>query len=301
MSLTPYREKARESHLTATDVVKLFSGGAYDLWLRKTGKLETQEPEESEAMRLGVLLEPALLAAAEREIGKLMRNQYRVHSGGILSCTHDALVVGKLEGVEAKTTGIVNPRFEGGDWGDQGTDQVPERVLIQTAVQMIVSGLEQVHVVAWIRGKGEVLYHVARNNDLVDIIMDKVMLFWGRSVLADIPPADSLPTIEIARLRIRQTGKTISLPPDRVALWRDQKQAAKEATAAADATERELLAAMEDAELGQTNLGLQVRVISGTSKWIDAAALRADLPDVAMKYERTKSFKYPRIEKGQKT
>ena len=299
MSLTEHRQKLRAAHITATDVPKILMGQSWDVWLKKTGKVEEGNDDPTEAMRLGNLLEGPLLDYAQKELGPLVRNQFRVHTGGILAASHDALVKGKDEGVEAKTAGVVNPRFDDSGWGEPGTDEVPDRYVLSQA-QAAVSNLEVVHMPAWVRGKGEVMYHVPRDPELVEIILERITVFWDRHVQGDIPPDDgSFPTIEVARMVVRVQGKSVALADDLIARWQRQKAAMAKIKELADTTESQIHAALIDAQIGQGS-DCMVKMIEGTSNWVDRDALQAESPEIYQRVLRTKKFRYPRIVKNQK-
>jgi putative phage-type endonuclease len=283
--LTPAEKERRKHHLGSSDVAVLLGISpwktAYDLWLDKTGKLNDAEFEENESMALGHALEGPLLRWAAREQGiKLIRNQFRVHSGGILSATHDGLARDNLPiGFEAKTAGVLRGFASREQWGEANTDQIPDYYMIQCQEQMLVSNLEMVWVPALLGGRGRVMYCVTPNKDLMDIILERATEFWERHVKADIPP-DGWPTLDVARVIRRTEGKRVSIASDKVKEWRELDRQAKELQDKADAAKAAVLALMGDAEEGECELGV-VKAAKGKRKGIDLDALRKSYPDVA--------------------
>jgi putative phage-type endonuclease len=258
MPITEKQKQSRIKHIGASESAAILGltpwKTALDLWLEKTGKLETQE-FKNEAAKIGNMAENGLLdyAAGTMHI-KIIKNQFRVHEGGILSATHDALVVDKPEGLEAKTSGIMNPFAARDTWGEDGTDAVPEHVLIQCQQQALVSGLEVVHVPALIAGKGILMYHVERSSALCEIILERVTAFWIDNVRADIPP-EGLPSLDVIRYRRREPGLKVTVPADLVQTWRMIADKKKEVETAENQAKAAVLAAMGDAEIGESEAG----------------------------------------------
>lgn len=91
--------------------------------------------------------------------------------------------------LECKTS---NPfALNGGEWGESGTDLVPQSYLVQCSVYLALSGCE-VADLACLFGNQEVrIYEVPRNPDLEGIITATAKDWWNRYVVADVPPPPS--------------------------------------------------------------------------------------------------------------
>lgn len=288
MSLSESALERRKNHVGASEVAAVMGlsphKSAYDLWLEKTGKLEERQPE-NESMGIGTMLENGLLDWSATELGKkILKNQFRVHESGILSATHDALVVGEPVGIEAKTAGIMNPMHARDEWGEDGTDEIPDYYILQTQAQCLVSNLELVHVPALIGGKGRKMYRVERSEKICLAILERVTMFWTENVLKDIPP-EGAPSLDIIRMRKREPGKVIRLPAPLVVAWKELETKRKEVEKAEDEAKAEVLAAMQDAEVGESEAG-NVKVTKVKSQRLDTKALKAEQPDIAEKYTK---------------
>ena len=229
----------------------------------------------------------------------MLKNQYRVHAGGVLSATHDALLVGTPVGLEAKTSGIMSPATVRDNWGEAYTDEVPDYTIIQCQHQMVVSNLNVVFIPALLGGRGRVMFQVDRNQELQDGILQAVEDFWRNNVEKQVPPDNSLPSISFARARHRTEGKAIELDNELVQAWKDAVALKKEAEAKVDEAEAAVLAAMADAEFGDFEDG-RVKMIKGRSSWLDQKGLlaaRQDLSEVFAEFTRQKEYVYPRIVK----
>jgi predicted phage-related endonuclease len=112
--------------------------------------------------------------------------------------------------------------------------------------------------------------------------LERVTAFWVKNVQADIPP-DGVPSLEIVRLRRRETGKVISLPATLVTRWRALETARKEAERAEDEAKAAVLAEMADAEVGESEAG-SVKISRIKSERLDTKALKAAHPDIAAQF-----------------
>lgn len=288
MALSESALERRKNHVGASEVAAVMGLSpwktAHDLWLEKTNKLD-EKPLENESMGIGSMVEDGLLDWWAVELGKkILKNQFRVHEGGIISATHDALVVGEPVGIEAKTAGIMNPIQARDEWGEEGTDEIPDYYILQTQTQCLVSGLDVVHVPALIGGRGRRMYRVERSDKICAAILERVTLFWTENVLKDMPP-DSIPSLDVIRMRKREPGKVISLPAADVTYWQECETRRKEAEKAADFAKAAVLAAMQDAEIGESEAG-SVKVTKVKSSRLDSKALKAEQPEIAEKYTK---------------
>ena len=307
MPITPQQKENRRKHIGASEVAAVLGLSPYrtpyDVWLEKTGKI-TDTDEETEAAGLGNMIEGPLLDWGAAELGvTIIKNQQRVHPGGVLMASHDSLITGKAESIEAKTAGIANPQYlrlikdTPDDWGREETDEVPRLYYIQGQAQAAVSTLAVVHFAALVAGRGRLLYHVPADPQLIDIILTRCTEFWVKCVQADTPPDGTYPTPEIGRLRVRVPGKVMMLPAGPIAAFVAAKAQAKAAAEAAESAEGVLLASMADAEAAQDADGLAVKIIKSHSTWFDAETLKTRFPEAANEARREKPYCYPRAVK----
>jgi hypothetical protein len=199
-------------------------GNASDLLLEKAGKLKPNG-ETSEPAQFGTDIEDSLLRWFEREYRlterglTLLRNQRLVAEP--FACHLDAGIVtaGKrsrndiTEIAEAKWTSLIE------EWGEEMTDQVPERVLVQTHVQMYCVG-DHCRV-AWVpvmmpgyRLPERRKYRVERNDDLMQVIVTAGESFW-KSVThyretGEIDLPDFAPRLEVLKRWNREPKSVVT-------------------------------------------------------------------------------------------
>lgn len=212
MSLTPLQREQRKQWVGASSVASVMGENpyesAYDLWAKLTGKLP-DDAIDSEAIAIGDAVEPAILSLAAGRLGcKVVRPTGTFRFDGLpLAANVDGMIEKAQRGspiVEAKSTGVA----EG--WGDAGTDQVPNRVLLQVQAQMMCSASDVAHVARLFGRFGFKfdLYEVPRHAILQQAIADAVGDFW-KCVESDTPPEHSLISPEVAKVICRVPGKVI--------------------------------------------------------------------------------------------
>ena len=257
MSLSPRHAKVREHRIGSSDTSAILGLNpwqtAYDVWLRLTDRLTPSELE-GDQLEIGRMMEAPLIDwAAKAEGVKVLKNQLRVHAELPMSAQHDALIVGERRGMEAKTTG------KSEQWGEPGTDQVPDLYNVQAHHQMIVSGLSEILMpVAIFAGpyRKLELYRVPMNADLRDMLIERILRFW-RLVETDTPPEASFPSAEVARRVIRKAGRRVQMPPGAAQLAKAYQQAAeneRQAKKAKQTAQAALQAGLVDADEGAFEL-----------------------------------------------
>jgi len=255
--ITEQQRQERKKFIGSSDMAAILGidpwRSAADVFIEKTQDLADVE---NESMSLGNRLESAVLDYAEDELGPLKRNVFipYLSNGSHLAANLDGVVASSLAPVEAKTSGIQRGFVPAEAWGD-GEDEVPEHVIIQCHVQLICTGNIVCYVPALLGGRGFVMYYVPRNEELVEIIHEKAAEFWDKFIATGTPPPDVSPSLEVVKRIRRQPKKIIDIPATLIQAWRDAKEAEKAATETTRAATAQLLAALGDAEQGNSSLG----------------------------------------------
>jgi len=223
----------------------------YDIWLDKTGKIP-DEAGMSEAALIGNLVEPTVFELFTHRTGlKVVKptGTYK-HVASQLFANVDGQVGKAQRGspiVESKSTGLTD------GWGEEGTDQVPDAVMLQVMGQMICSDAREVHVARLLGrfGFSFGLWRVDWDPTLVQVINDKVGDFW-KLVERDTPPDDSWPTLATLERVTRQPGKIVDLGAhiETIEKFEAARQARMEAEKAEDAAKGLLLMALQDGDAG---------------------------------------------------
>lgn len=250
MPITKEMLAARRGWVGASELGALFGvdeySSAWNVWAHKCGLIEDQPA--SEAADAGNMLEPALIDVAERSLGPLDRNVTVPADGLQLVSNLDARIRMTGHPVDAKTSGLYGPLSS--EWGEAGTAEVPKRIILQLHGQMLCTGADAAYVQALLGGRGFVLFHVKRNESLIDLIAQRVDSFWRDNVLAKVPPEDSEPTLEVIKHIRMQPGKVVVINQQLIEEWDQAKAAAAAAKELQDACEVRVREALGDAEAG---------------------------------------------------
>lgn len=263
MPITEEQRKQRKARLGSTDIAAILGVDhfktAYDVYLEKTGKLEDEKKVE-EYKTAGNMFEDGILTYAEQQLGKLVRNQFRAAEGLPIGSNIDAIVIEPLDGValendpvDAKTAGLYGPLVE--EWGEEGTDQVPDRILIQGHVHMLCTEANVCHIPTFLGGRGFKMFRINRDAEVIDLIKKSAIEFWNKHVLADVPPEDVLPNLELIKRIRRVPESVVDVPSEIIAAWLESKDALNIAKKIKEEAERMLLTTLGTAEGGNSSLG----------------------------------------------
>jgi predicted phage-related endonuclease len=250
--ITPEQRLARRTAIGSSDVpaiLNLTPPGALGVYLQKVHNVEP--PKETRPMRLGNRFEYAIIEEAAERLGVQVEHNVTVQGPEPwLRANLDAIVIGDdRRHLEAKFSGM------GTEFGEPGTDAVPERVLVQTAHQMLCRPSREVIVPVLLPRYGRArieLYSAPRNEGLIEVVFLLCRKFWEEHVLAGIPPEPfegyGGAALDVLKRVRRQPQKTVQVEPALALAYREAaaaETAAKKAKAEAQAA---LLAAAGDAE-----------------------------------------------------
>lgn len=252
--------RARRGFVGASDVPAILGLDRYrsshDVWLEKTGRVELV-PTPSDPAEFGSAVEPVLVAWAAQKLGVTVQRGQVAHHPTLPFCRAqlDGWVQSQQAVVEAKAYGLWNPMWDGSEWGNDGSDNVPFNVLAQVNFQMACSSATAGYVSALLgRGMGVRVYYLPREEALVQRIQDAVVAFWEGNVLADVPPTTPV-SLDTLKLVVREPDKVVEVDagwPDRWASLKDQEALVG---AAVQEARRSILQEMGDAEVGYTPFG----------------------------------------------
>jgi putative phage-type endonuclease len=260
MTITDKQRLARKTHIGSSDVAAILGfdpfRNAYEVWLDKTGKLDDTQ-KKGRALNLGTFLEEAILCMSEERLGKIIRGGQRVFKEWpVLMASLDGRVKASNEPVEAKSTNITYRAPDTDQWGEEGTDQVPERIILQCTVQMMVTETQVCHNPVIIGGRGFVMFHIPFDKDLAYMIWERLSNFWTKNVQGDHPPENCTPSMEFIR-RIQRQPKSIAPVADElVERWIDARRNRLLLEHVEEDAAAELLAKIGTSEAGQYTGGL---------------------------------------------
>lgn len=250
----------RRTLIGASDAASILGVGyqsPFAVWAEKTGAVECDDRDATEAMECGLALQPGILSLLRRRSGldviaepdwSLRRHPYL----SWLGCSLDAYVDDDEAGmgvVEAKNVGGYNAS----EWKDS---EPPLRFNVQVQCQMAVTGATWAIVVGLIGGNRLVWHTVARDDTFIDRMVRALGEFWALVESRTPPPVDgSEHTARVlARMFPRDDGSVVSLP-DEAREWDSALVALKAQRSAIDKNVT-LLENQIKAALGEASEGL---------------------------------------------
>lgn len=260
-----------------------------ELYLEKIGELPPVD--ETEAMRWGTILEEPVAKEFEARTGKrVMRvNRQLVHRDHPFITAHlDRRVAREPALLEVKTTNVFAR-----DWGEEGTDQVPEHYLAQVQHYLAVTGYQVAYVAALVGGQTLKLYTVPRNETLVEAIVDAEVRFWKQHVEPRVPP-EPRTSAEASALWRNAIGRAVEATEEVAAMHRilvDTREAIKKLEAEKDYMELQLKAVLQDADQLVHEGKTLVTWKNVTAKKFDAKAVQAAMPDLTSRFTKETTYR----------
>ena len=174
---------------------------AYEVWLEKTGRAAPFTGNL--ATRFGTFAEQFVAEEYSRVTGQQVQRFHAVlrHPEAPIIGHVDRLVIphgakrashrSEIRtdlGLECKTAGAY-AIGRGGEWGEPGTDEVPQAYLIQCACYMALTGCPRWDLAALIGGNADFrVYHLKRDLELEGYLLEEASRWWRDHVIADVPP-----------------------------------------------------------------------------------------------------------------
>lgn len=159
-----------------------------EVYLEKVGITEKPDTQFGTPMYWGNMLEDVVAKAYEDYTGIKVRQscgtlRHKVHE--FIVCHLDRKVSGKRKILECKTA------FSRDKWGEPGTDEVPLNYLVQVQHQMAVTGYDEADIAVLIGGSEFRCYTIARDEDIINRIIEVENKFWHDHVISEVPPEPS--------------------------------------------------------------------------------------------------------------
>lgn len=281
MGITADQRIQRRKYIGSSDSpailgVDTFKTAADVYW----SKIAALDERDKPAFELGRRLEVVILDWCADKLGVPIKRNHFIAQGN-LCANLDGITDGN-EVVEAK----YSSQFM--EWGDESTDQIPERVIVQVQHQMALAKAKRAYVPALIitpRGAEFRLYVSDADVQLGAMIVERGERFWADHVMTKTPPPDGMvPSIEILRALRREPETCVDLD-DAVLNSLLELEAVSARRKAAEKEEESLraqvIASLQEAEAGRLPDGRLVTFLQQrTARRCDFDALRRDYPEI---------------------
>jgi putative phage-type endonuclease len=181
--------RERKGYIGGSDLGSICGLSSYrtalDVYLDKTS--DDIACETNAAMRWGNLLEDVVAKeysevtgqTTEIEPNTIYHPEYK-----FLGANIDRWVGDKEYVLECKTAGFIKTK----EWGNLGTDQIPESYLVQVAHYAAICDVPKVDIAVLIGGQDFRIYTYERNKELEDKLIKIACNFWHNHIEKRIPP-----------------------------------------------------------------------------------------------------------------
>ncbi len=217
-----------------------------ELYQRAVG--EAEGSAHTYATRRGTVLEPILREEYELVTGRTAREVPSVrHPKYPWMMAHVDGQIDPERILEIKTAGL----WVAQNWGEAGSDEIPEHYMLQVQHYLSVTGAKVCDVFAEIAGRDLQLFEVERDDELIGMLEDAEREFWHDHVLERRPPDPTSPEEAGKRWRKGLSGKVVELTDEvteTLLFWMEARKEAKLLTEKADQFKLDLQTVVGDAE-----------------------------------------------------
>ncbi len=181
----------RRKHVCSTDAAAICGISpwktAFEVALEKTGVAVDRPP--SPEMLWGLRHEATIAAAYTEETGTALERapKFLTHPHlDWMGSSFDFFTAAGDRIIEIKTAGV----FVADEWGDPGSDDVPDLYHMQVQHEMEVAGIGRADVAVLIGGNDFRIYHLERNERLTKLMLGTEEEFWRNLQRGQIPDPD---------------------------------------------------------------------------------------------------------------
>jgi putative phage-type endonuclease len=174
---TPEWAEERRRGIGASDAAAVCGMSPYatplDVYLSKIGETQNQETQD---MRRGTLLEPAVLQMYTDATGAIVAKPARAIVSELypfMRANLDAVAQDSPVGIEAKTA-----RTRAG-WGEPGSAEIPVVYLFQVQHAMVVARLPIFHVAVLFGNFEFAIYEVPADAEFQELLVERERAFWA--------------------------------------------------------------------------------------------------------------------------
>lgn len=268
---------------------------AYQLWLDKTGQINIETESPSEAAYWGNALEEVVAKEFTLRTEKKVRSDHHMYfhkKHPFLSANVDRQVIGENAILECKTASMwLSDHWDG--------ENIPEQYIFQVQHYMNVLEKDYAYIAVLIGGQKFIWKRIDRDQELIDIIQDRLIDFWENNVLKNVaPPIDgSKSTSKFLEERYSSfdSGRQIELglkEDELIQTLEEHKETKKVIEENIAQIENQLKNKLgeEEAEIAITPKSV-ISWKPTSSNRIDTKRLKAEQPEIYDKYCKTTSYR----------
>ena len=263
-----------------------------ELWMEKTGQIEPKVA--GEAARWGTLIEPLIRVEFVHRTGLQIKHEHAMlqHSEyPFMLANLDGIVADPINGncvFEAKTTNA----FKSDEWVN---NHVPQAYQLQVQHYLAVTNLSGAYIAVLIGGNFFKWHFIARDNDLITMLIELEKRFWHNVETLTPPPMDGSDASSelLSRLYPSANNKTQITLDDALPLITQYEEALNKEKVAAKRKEEsinKLKALMGEYEIcfsGDRTITWK----NISSERLDSKILKVEQPEIYSKYVSKNSYR----------
>jgi len=248
----------------------------YQVWQDKLGL--SGERETTPAMTWGLLLEPVIRQKYADETGRTVRKP------GHMKSARYPFMLGTLDGITDDGRGLeIKTARSSADWGEAGTDEIPQAYVIQCQHYAEVADLEVFDLAVLFGGSDFRLYEVPRDRELQAMMIEREAAFW-KMVEAKTPPDPITYADAIKRFSTSHEERVVATPDVMLAVTalREASLGKKVAEGMAEDAKFAILSVLKEADTLVDAVGnvLLTYKRSKDSDWFDKDAFEKAQPEL---------------------
>lgn len=298
MKIQSFTKEERQLYIGGSDISAIMGLSRWKtplrLWGEKTGKIEPDDLSNNEAVEMGKDLEEFVAQKFAQRTGKSVRRapkKYTHKDYPFLAANIDRLITGTDELLECKTCS----EYKKSEW----ENGIPEEYILQVIWYLGITGRPAGWIAVLIGGQKFLYKKIDFDAELFNDMVQKALIFWEQVQTEMSPEATALDSDTLFKLYPTHTEDFIENQEIevRVAYLQETKMQIKDMQDEQKMLETELKALIADRQ-GILTQKYKVTWTTQTSRRIDTAALREELPEIAEKFMSESISRVLRINKN---
>jgi putative phage-type endonuclease len=258
---------------------------ALDVYLEKTS--EHFEETNNDATYWGSVLEDVVAQEYSKRVNlpvEVETTLLRHPEHEFLAANIDRWVGNKEYVLECKTAGFMMSK----EWGEEGSDSIPESYLVQVAYYAAICDVQKVDIAVLIGGQDFRIYSYVRNKEFEDKLIKIACNFWYNHVEKRIPPkcsslADTFNLFPVGNHKELTASENIT---QKIYELKKLKEQESNTQTAIDKLKVEIQEFMQDYDILLDNNGCVVATWKNTAprSFFDTKRLKQECQDIYLKY-----------------
>lgn len=288
--------KSRQAGIGGSDAGAILGINNYksplDVYIDKTQEI-VKNDEQSEAAYWGTILEPNVARRFSEKTGKRVRRRNAILQSveyPFMTANLDREIVGEKALLECKTANtFLSSRWE--------SEEIPASYLAQVMHYLAVTGDEKAYIAVLIGGQKFIYKEVARDDELINLIVAKEKDFWENNVLKRVPPkldgSNAAERYLKERFKDSSPGITVNLKSeykDKIKDYFEIKDTIKSLELQAKEIENSIKLEMGEAETGYAP-DYEISWKSIASNRFDSKRFKMEHPELFKQYLNASSYR----------